>query len=67
MKILAISLVIIAMLLSGCIGYSEPEVPPAPVPETPTPTPEAPVPEQPAGTPKQTEVEIGRASCRERV
>jgi len=50
MKILAVSLVAIVMLLSGCVGYIESEapstpMPPAPVPETPMP--EAPVPEQP--------------------
>ena len=46
MKILVICLVAIAMLLSGCIGYAEPE------PEyiLPEPTPEAPIPEQPVET-----------------
>jgi len=49
MRILVISLVILAMTLTGCVGYSEPEpsytpyeppvdtVEPAPVPETPEP------------------------------
>lgn len=48
-KILVVSLIAIAMLLSGCIGYSEPEVPYTPVPETP-------VPEQPVEVIDQTEV-----------
>jgi len=49
MKILAISLMAIVMLLSGCIGYTEPEMPSAPVPE-------APIPEQPVEAIDQTEV-----------
>ena len=49
MKILVICLMAITMLSSGCIGYIEPEAPPAPIPETPTP-------EQLTETPNQAEV-----------
>jgi len=48
MKILVICLVAIAMLLSGCIGYTEPETTPVPIPE--------PTPEQPTETPNQAGV-----------
>jgi len=39
----------IVILLSGCIGYTESEVPSVPMPETPAP--KAPAPEQPVETP----------------